>query len=69
MSEYKRPAGASGDPEACYRAGYQHGAYAILRRIEKKLLAADRKQLLDWIEIDLQRWRHDRHSEPQPPAV
>ena len=69
MSEFKRPVGVPSDPELCYRSGYQHGAYALLKSLEARLAEADRTRLLKWIEIDLQRWRHDRSAEPIPPRA
>jgi hypothetical protein len=52
------------DPEEKYRAGYQHGANAALIAFGSGL---GLEKLKHWIEVDLQRWRHDRHAEPAPP--
>ena len=69
-SKYRRPAGMvdRNDPEEQYRAGYQHGAYAVL----KALLSTTRPSLdslTKWTEADLQRWRHDELADPTPPPV
>lgn len=66
-SEFKRPPSKETyreDPEEQFRAGYQHGAYAALIAIGSGL---EMDKLKHWIEVDLQRWRHDRQAEPVPP--
>ncbi|KZK82403.1 hypothetical protein PsAD46_03531 [Pseudovibrio sp. Ad46] len=54
------------DPEEQYRAGYQHGAHAV-----QKLLLSQQKptieELNNWINIELQKWRHDKSAEPYAP--
>jgi hypothetical protein len=69
MSEFKRPPGVSHDPEFCYRSGYQHGAWAVFQALEARLDSADQAGLRTWIEIDLQKWRHDRNTSPRPPDI
>jgi hypothetical protein len=68
MSEFKRPPSVSEDPEFCYRSGYQHGAWAILEALYGGR-TADQGRLRAWVEIDLQKWRHDRNAVPKPPAI
>ncbi len=67
MSKFKRPFGMESrtDAEEQYRAGFQHGAQAVRKLIEEGKL--DQKRLVKWIEIDLQKWRHDEKAEPVPP--
>jgi hypothetical protein len=67
MSEFKRPAGVSDDPEASYRAGYQHGAWAVFERVRTHIPAEEQVRFEQWIEGDLQQWRHDRARNPAPP--
>ena len=55
------------DPEACYRRGYQQGAYAALEASGR--VTTDK--LRDWVGIKLFQWRyHDRPSDRsiQPPS-
>jgi hypothetical protein len=54
-------------PEACYRRGFQQGAYAALKAIESTPI--DRVRA--WIEIKLAKWRYeDRiyNRDLSPPA-
>ncbi len=69
MSKYKRPAGMEhrNDPEEQYRAGYQHGAQAVREFIKNGKL--DLEKLAKWIEVDLQKWRHDKEADPAPPPI
>jgi hypothetical protein len=69
MSEFKRPPAVKEDPEHCYRSGYQHGAQACFEALQKRLTPTDKDWLRTWIEIDLQRWWHDREANPRPPAI
>lgn len=66
-SEFKRPPHTSNrsDPEAQYRAGFQHGAQRVREMIQSGLV--DTEALAKWIEIDLQKWRHDPETDWQPP--
>ncbi|MCF3592465.1 hypothetical protein LZG00_00440 [Rhodobacteraceae bacterium LMO-12] len=68
-SKFKRPPGFSGqreDPEEQYRAGYQHGAKAILEAIKDGKSPSDLKV---WVEVAVQTWRHDEQAEPNPPNI
>lgn len=71
-SEYKRPPGIEGlqadDPEARYRAGYQHGAAEALRAVRaiRGTHPSDAK-FTAWTDAQLQTWRHDRKASYQPP--
>lgn len=66
ISEFKRPFGTGrDDPEEQFRAGYQLGALALLDAIKAGRSQTD---LHTWIEVDLQKWRHDRNADPTPPA-
>jgi hypothetical protein len=67
MSKFERPPGVSEDPEFCYRSGYQHGALAVLEALQAR--TADQERLRAWVEIDLQKWRHDPEAVPRPPAI
>lgn len=67
MSKFKRPAGMEhrNDAEEQYRAGFQHGAQAVRKLVEEGEI--DKKRLVSWIEVGLQKWRHDEKAEPNPP--
>lgn len=67
MSKFKRPSGMElrNDAEEQYRAGFQHGAQAVRKLIEEG--SFDQKKLVRWIEVELQKWRHDEMAEPNPP--
>ena len=69
MSRFRRPIGMKNrdDPEEQYRAGFQHGAQAVRDAIEQGKL--DQEVLVRWIEIDLQKWRHDEKADPTPPIL
>lgn len=69
MSEFKRPQGGglSDDPEACYRAGFQHGAAALYHHIKRHLSEKEQASLVAWTDVALQKWRHDRDAKPMPP--
>lgn len=68
-SEFKRPARAPEDPEAAYRAGYQQGAVAALKAVaEIRGAHPSDARLLEWTNLLLQDWRHDRDASPNPPA-
>lgn len=68
MSEFERPSGFGGgyrdDPEQQYRAGYQHGAKAILDALRAGNGQSD---LEIWVDVELGKWRHDRKAGPNPP--
>lgn len=68
-SRFKRPPGIDGlkdDPEEQYRAGFQHGADALLELVKREGIdAIDELRL--WVERDLGIWRHDETSKPAPP--
>lgn len=69
-SKFKRPPGFDGvqtDPEESYRAGYQHGARALLRFLQTGP-APDFDAARSWIDGGLGSWRHDTEAEPVPPA-
>jgi hypothetical protein len=56
------------NPEACYRRGYQQGAYATLNAIDSTPIAKVRA----WVEEKLWRWRYegriyDRNVSPPAP--
>lgn len=67
-SKFKRPPEMvdRNDPEEQYRSGYQHGANAALIAMKS---GASRQSIQNWIELDLQQWRHDDTAEPDPPKV
>ena len=68
MSEFKRPPGLDGardDPEEQYRAGYQHGAKAALDALNS---TKSKDELKGWVEVTLQKWRHDKAADPNPPS-
>ena len=69
MSEFKRPpfSGVNGDPEERYRAGYQHGAQKVRELLEAG--PVDINELIKWIEIDLQLWRHKPTDDYNPPKM
>ncbi|MFW8636226.1 hypothetical protein [Cribrihabitans pelagius] len=70
-SKFKRPPGFEGvqtDPEESYRAGYQHGARALLRFLEAGR-PGDLDRAKSWIESELTGWRHDTQAEPVPPPL
>jgi hypothetical protein len=68
-SVFKRPAAAPDDPEAAYRAGYQHGAVAALKAVaEIRGEHVSDARFLEWTDSLLQTWRHDRNAPPRPPA-
>jgi hypothetical protein len=69
MSEFKRTPGVSDDPEQCYRAGFHHGAQELFRYVETKLSTTDQMRLVDWIQIELAKWRSDRDANPNPPTI
>lgn len=56
----------SDDPEFRYRSGFQHGAWAVYSALEGKLSEADRKRVREWIEIDVQNWRHNPAKNRKP---
>ncbi|MEX0971351.1 MAG: hypothetical protein WD046_12990 [Paracoccaceae bacterium] len=67
MSKFKLPVGMEDrtDAEEQYRARFQHGAQAVRKLIEEGKL--NQKKLVKWIEVDLQKWRHDEKADPVPP--
>jgi len=69
MTRLRRPTGMDNrnDPEEQYRAGFQHGAQAVRALFDEGKL--NKRDLEKWVEIDLQRWRHDETAEPFPPPL
>lgn len=70
MSKFKRPSGFDNghrdDPEEQYRAGFQHGAAALLKAMQSEN-PPTWATIEKWIGTDLQRWRHDQQESPEPP--
>jgi hypothetical protein len=53
------------DPEACFRRGYQQGAYDAVSAIQTTPI----EKVLEWVNVTLTRWRyqdspHDRGRRP-----
>ena len=70
MNDFKRPAGFGNghrdDPEEQYRAGYQHGARAVLDALRSGNVPSDLEM---WVDVKLANWRHNREADPNPPKL